>query len=140
MGNFLPSQFAAKGVNPRTILCRVLGYLTGYGVLGWAVMAGATFVMRLLTPKVEFDLALMTTFGATVLLYAVSIGFNKYWASIGRARMVFYGQVAWALSIVATTFFRVDQCGALALAAGLVIVSLAQLLMHLAHFSIQVSR
>lgn len=130
MGHFLLSQLAAKDVNPRAILRRVLGYLAGYGVLGWAVMAGATFAMPLLAPNVAVDLSLMATFGATVLFYAVSIGFNNYWSSIGRARIVFYGQVAWAIPIVAVTFFGAAQFGALALAAGFLLGSMGQLLMH----------
>lgn len=140
MGHFLLSHLAAKGVNPRAILRRVLGYLAGYGALGWAVMAGATFLMPLLTPNVAVDFTLMATFGATVLFYAVSIGFNNYWSSIGRARMVFYGQVAWAVPIVVVTFFGAAQFGALALAAGFLLGSLGQLLMHTAIFSMQVSR
>lgn len=140
MGHFLLSQLAAKGVNPRAILRRVLGYLAGYGLLGWAIMAGATIVMPLLAPNVAVDLTLMATFGATVLFYAVSIGFNSYWSSVGRARMVFYGQIVWAVPIVVVTFFAAAQFGALALAAGFLLGSVGQLLMHTASFSLQVSR
>lgn len=137
MGHFLLSQLAAKGVNPRAILLRVLGYLAGYGVLGWAVMAGATIAMPLIAPNVGTDFALMVTFGATVLFYAISIGFNNYWSSIGRAMMVFYGQVVWAVPIVAATYFGAEQLGVLALATGFLIGSILQLLFYLAAFKIR---
>lgn len=140
MGHFLLSQLAAKNVNPSAILRHVLRYLAGYGVLGWAVMAGATFLMPLLTPNIVIDFTLMATFGATVLFYAVSIGFNNYWSSVGRARMVFYGQILWAVPIVVVTFLGATQFGALALAAGFLLGSIGQLLMHTAIFSMQVSR
>ncbi|KZX54481.1 hypothetical protein A3711_13315 [Erythrobacter sp. HI00D59] len=140
MGHFLLSQLAAKDVNPSAFLRRVLSYLAGYGLLGWAIMAGATFVMPLLTPNVSIDFTLMATFGATVLFYAVSIGFNNYWSSIGRARMVFYGQILWALPIVVVTLFGATQFGALALAAGFLIGSMGQLLMHTTIFSMQAAR
>ena len=130
MGHYFLSQLAAKDVNPSAILRHVLGYLAGYGALGWAVMAGATCVMPQIAPNVAVDFALMATFGATLLFYAVSIGFNNYWASIGRARLVFYGQVAWALPIVAVAIFGAAQFGALALAAGFLIGSIGQLLTH----------
>lgn len=123
-------------MNVCAILCRVFGHLIEYAGLGRAFTAGTTFVMRLITPNVEVDLVLMTTFGATVLLYAVSTGFNNYWT----ARKVFYGQVTRALPLPAITFFGADQHRALTLAAGLVIGPLGQLKMYLAQFSMQVSR
>lgn len=136
MGHFLLSRLAAKDANPHVILRRVLWYLAGYGVFGWAIMAGTTFVMPLIAPNVEVDLALMATFGATVLFYAISIGFNNYWSSIGRARMVFFGQIAWAVPIVAVTFFAASQLGALALAAGFLAGAVGQLVFHVT-FSIR---
>lgn len=134
MGHFLLSQLAAKSGNPYAILRRALWYLAGYGVLGWAAMAGATFVMPLLTTNIVIEFTVMATFGATVLFYALSIGFNNYWSSIGRARMVFCGQIIWALPIVMVTHFSAAQFGALALAAGFLLGSLAQLLTHIVLF------
>ncbi|WP_281990684.1 lipopolysaccharide biosynthesis protein [Sulfitobacter geojensis] len=132
MGHFVLSQLATKDANPRAVLCRVLWSFAGYGVIGWTIMASLSYAMPIIAPNVEVDLALMATFGATVLFYAMSIGFNNYWSSIGRARMVFFGQIAWAAPIVPVTYFGASQYGALALAAGFLVGAVGQFLMHFA--------
>ena len=134
MGHFLLSQLAEKGANPQAILRRGLIYFTGYGLLGWGVMAGITFTIPLIIQTVVIDFALMATFGAAVLFYTISIGFNSYWYSIGRARVVFVGQIGWAASIMIVTYFGATNYGALALAAGFVVGAMVQLLIHATFF------
>jgi|TARA_R100001530_G_scaffold4045_6_gene5691 O-antigen/teichoic acid export membrane protein len=134
MGHFLVSQLAAKGANSKAILRRMLVYFTGYGMLGWGLMSGITFIIPLITQTVVVDFALMATFGAAVLFYTISIGFNNYWSSIGRARMVFIGQIGWAAPILLVTFFGATTYGALALVVGFVVGAMAQLSIHITFF------
>ena len=127
MGHFLLSRLAAKGADGRATLAYSMRYLMVYGLFGMAIMTGATFAMPLVAPAVPIDISVMVSFGLAAFFYILTIGYNNYWSSVGEARMVFLGQICWAIPFLLVTYLGASKYGALAVTAGFLAGAIVQL-------------
>ena len=131
LGQYLISRLTGSQLNKKNMLLKSAKIMFAYGFLAFGIMQAIPWVSSFLSLSVNIDSELVFALGGAALVYSVAVCFGMFWSSLGRGRVIFYGQVGWVFGLSMVSMLVVNGLGAVGLGYGFLAAALMQLLIYI---------